>query len=88
MQLEPTDPKVNVLLMAFAALLGWFVALLTWNATRQVRKHDDLEKRVNALESTVATKGDITYLANRLTEIGDRSDDQNSQILRILVNRK
>lgn len=81
-----SDPK------SWLAVIGTFLlGILAWFTRRHIAQYDqqrqDMELRVRALESTVATKGDISYLADRLTEISDRSTDQNTAILKMLAER-
>jgi hypothetical protein len=59
---------------------------------RQISQYDeaqnDHDKRIRALEVTVATKGDITALYERVTDIGDQMNAQHATILKTLLGKQ
>jgi hypothetical protein len=68
---QPTDPKTW-----FAAVSAALMALLAWNAKRQVEKQDSHDDRIRALETDRVTKGDITAVYERVNQLAEQSRDQ------------
>lgn len=71
MDVQPDDPKtlLSGALTVLALVFAW-----VWN--RLVRQQDRHDQRLNALESTVATKGDITAVYERVNALADQSREQ------------
>lgn len=76
---------------ALATIVGTAVATGRWLVGREFRRFDafteDHEKRLRTLEGTVATKGDIAELYERVNQIGDQMNAQHTTILNRLLDR-
>ena len=86
MQIEPSDTK-TWLPGALTAVIGLLASLVAWIWARLVGQQDRHELRLLEIEKNMASKGDIAYLAERITESAEKRNEQNSQILKMLADR-
>lgn len=64
-------------------------SVFAWSAKRQVEEYDDMlqnhNNRLHTLEVDVAKRADVEYLAKRITDLGDRMNEQHSNLLKAML---
>ncbi len=83
MNVEPADSRTIL-----SAALGILMAVLAWIWARLVGQQDRHEKRLAELEKTVATKGDITAVYEKLSDLQVQSHQHHTQLLNTILNKR
>ena len=82
MDLRVTDPWSWLIWVG-----GILLTLLTWQAKRALNKQQEHDLRLRTLESTMATKGDITAVYEKVGELSNQSSSQYSALMNTLLGR-
>lgn len=69
----------------FGVVAAALLAVLTWIFRRHVVKQDAHDERLRALENDRVTKGDITAVYERITDLSEQSARQHEMTLRVLA---
>jgi hypothetical protein len=77
------------LAILFMGIIGFFIKRDLNRMDKDVEKLDkgqeNLANRINALEVNHVNKGDVSYLADRLTEVTDKMNAQHIEVLKTLA---